>query len=71
METGGRKVIEGYRRPWNVKEYLGKPWNTVGTNDREVEYHGRPVAGQSGGRKLSWIDGINTTIYYMKISHSD
>ena len=29
------------------------------------------VAGQSGGRKLRCIDGINTTIYYKKNSHSD
>ena len=41
-KESGRKVMEGHRRPWNVKEYLGKPWNTVGTNDREVECHGRP-----------------------------
>ena len=37
-----RKVMEGHRRPWNVKEYFGNPWNTVGTDDREVECHGRP-----------------------------
>ena len=29
------------------------------------------VAGHGGGRKLSCIDGINTTIYYRKSSHGD
>ena len=29
------------------------------------------VAGHNGGRKLKCIDGINTTIYYKKNSHSD
>ena len=39
--------------------------------DGEVFVHGEDVAGQDGGRKLSCIDGINTTIYYKKNSHSD
>ena len=46
METYGRKA-EG--RSWKATEGHGMsrntleiPWNAVGTNDREVECHGRP-----------------------------
>ena len=33
---------------------------------RELISEGEDVAGHGGGRKLSCIDGINTTIYYRK-----
>ena len=33
------KATEGHGMSRNTLEI---PWNTVGTNDREVEYHGRP-----------------------------
>ena len=46
METYGRKAegrswkaTEGYGVSRNILEI---PWNAVETNDREVEYHGRP-----------------------------
>jgi len=49
MESHGTLWKEGRGVSWKVTEGHGKsrkalksPWNAVGTNDREVELHGRP-----------------------------
>ena len=43
----------------------------ISWNHAEFEVYfpdvGAVVAGHGGGRKLSWLDGINTTIYYNKV----
>ena len=50
--------------------WISKERAEQGLSD-ESTIKGIGVAGQDGGRKLGWIDGINTTIYYKKNSHSD